>query len=90
MRILHARCPTHAPGVHTAEVLVTTDAAKHATVTVPITLIVPAYQMGLRSGGDSYVDTADDWWLPDQHYAETEWGWTGLVDRTRTKLVQIR
>ena len=47
-----------APGVYQATVVVKTDDPDHASLPVPITLIVPAYQQGINAGGGSYVDPA--------------------------------
>ncbi|MDQ3579376.1 MAG: carboxypeptidase regulatory-like domain-containing protein, partial [Actinomycetota bacterium] len=55
-----------APGVHQANLVVATNAGRVPTMTVPITLVVPAYRTGVDVGGAAVTDGTGDAWVADQ------------------------
>jgi hypothetical protein len=57
------------PGVYQATPFIQTNSGRQPTLTVPIRLIVPAYQQGFDSGGGgSYTDSLGDAWAADRAY----------------------
>jgi hypothetical protein len=66
------------PGtVYEASILIATDAGRIPDVSFPVQLVVPAYQVGVNTGGDAHRDTAGDTWQADQRFESGDWGWTG-------------
>ena len=65
------------PGVYGANILVETSAGRVPTVTIPVTLVVSAYQVGVNVGGDEYTDGDGLTWQADQPLAGNDWGWMG-------------
>ncbi|WP_154795410.1 S8 family serine peptidase [Occultella kanbiaonis] len=76
-----------APGVYGANILVQTNAGRVPTITVPVTLIVSAYQVGVNAGGGAYTDAAEFAWSADQPLSAGDWGWTG--QRTETEATDL-
>lgn len=65
-----------APGVYEAMLVIQTNSGRNPNVSVPVRLIVPAYYVGVNSGGGEYVDTQGDTWFADQQFAAGSWGYT--------------
>lgn len=65
------------PGVYGANIVVQTSAGRVPTVTVPVTLVVSAYRVGINVAGDEYTDAGEMTWSADQPLAGNDWGWTG-------------
>jgi hypothetical protein len=57
-----------APGVYQATLTFRTDSGRQPNLSVPVRLIVPAYEQGFDSGDGSYTDTLGDTWSPDRAY----------------------
>ncbi|HVK20559.1 MAG TPA: carboxypeptidase regulatory-like domain-containing protein [Actinokineospora sp.] len=73
------------PGVHTASVTVTTNAGRTPTLTIPVTLIVPAFRVGIDSGGSGFVDGAGDTWVTDTAWTPGGFGYLSNGPVTTTK-----
>jgi subtilisin family serine protease len=66
------------PGVYNATVDLVTNAGRTPTMSVPVTLVVPAYRTGVDAGGTAgFTDTADDSWVADQAWAPGGFGYVG-------------
>lgn len=65
-----------AAGVYEAMLVIQTNSGRNADLTIPVRLIVPAYFVGVNSGGSQYVDTQGETWQADQQYAAGSWGFT--------------
>lgn len=63
-----------APGVHQADVTLTTNAGRTPTLTIPVTLVVPAYRKGIDVGGGAYTDRNLDAWSGDQAWTPGGFG----------------
>ncbi|WP_436499822.1 S8 family serine peptidase [Actinokineospora sp. HUAS TT18] len=63
------------PGVHTGSITVTTNAGRTPTLTLPVTLVVPAFRVGLDSGGNGFVDGAGDTWVTDTAWTPGGFGY---------------
>jgi subtilisin family serine protease len=67
-----------APGVHTATIDLVTNAGRTPTLSVPVTLVVPAYRKGVNAGGTgSFTDANADAWVGDQAWAPGGFGYIG-------------
>lgn len=65
------------PGLYEATLSIVTDAGRVPTHQLPVSLLVPAYQVGVNAGGAAYTDGDLDVWQADQQYAAGSWGWVG-------------
>ena len=65
------------PGLYQAAVVVITNDPDNHSYTVPITLVVPAYQQGINSGGGAYTNGNGDVYAADKAFAAGSFGWTG-------------
>lgn len=65
------------PGVYGANILIETSAGRVPTITVPVTLVVSAYQVAVNVGGSSYTDAGELTWSADQRLTGNDWGWVG-------------
>lgn len=65
------------PGVYGANILVRTNAGRVPTVTVPVTVVVSAYQVAVNVGGEEYTDGSELAWSADQPLSGNDWGWVG-------------
>ena len=64
--------------VHTGSIAFTTNAGRAPALQIPVTLVVPGYRQGLRSGGDTpYVDSFDDPWAADKAWTPGDFGYLG-------------
>ncbi|MFJ8039719.1 S8 family serine peptidase [Kitasatospora sp. NPDC096147] len=72
------------PGtVLTAQLLVRSASGRAPQLTVPVTLVVPAYQVALDAGASgSLTDSLGDGWTKDREYATGSYGYQG---RSSTK-----
>jgi hypothetical protein len=67
-----------APGVHGANVIVRSSDPFAEQIVVPVTVVVPAYQVAVDVGATrSFTDGAGDAWAADRRYAAGGWGYTG-------------
>jgi hypothetical protein len=57
-----------APGVYQAMLTFRTDSGRQPNISVPVRLIVSAYQQGFNSGGSAYTDGIGDPWAADRAY----------------------
>ena len=66
------------PGVYRAIVVIQTNDPELGNVQVPVTLVVPAYQQGINSGGGTYIDPSTGvTFAPDQAYSGGGFGYAG-------------
>jgi N-acetylneuraminic acid mutarotase len=67
---IHVVVDTHGltPGVYHARVTIRTNSGRRPNISVPVQLIVPAYEQGFDSGGGAYVDGNGDTWAADRAY----------------------
>jgi hypothetical protein len=56
------------PGVYHARLTFKTNSGRRPNLSVPVTLVVPAYEQGFNSAGGAYVDGAGDTWSADRAY----------------------
>jgi subtilisin family serine protease len=63
------------PGIYLASIFIKTDAGREGSLRVPVSLVVSAYQQGVRSGGSSYKDTLGDSWAADRQFSAGSWGY---------------
>jgi len=74
-----------ASGVYHAIVVVQTNDRDHSNLQVPVTLVVPAYQQGINTGGGSYVDPAQgDLYGADRAYSTGGFGYVGASSTRST------
>jgi subtilisin family serine protease len=74
------------PGsVYGSTLTLATNAGRTPTITVPVTLVVPAYRTGIDAGGSASTDSAGDLWVSDQAWTAGGYGYLvrGRVIRTR-------
>ena len=78
------------PGLYRARVLVNSNDPRTATVAVPVTLIVPAYQVAVDSGATGpFTDGGGDTWTADRRYTTGSWGYTNGRSSILTGYVPI-
>lgn len=66
------------PGVHTGNVTLTTNAGRTPSIVVPVTLVVPAYRIGIDAGSTAlYTDSASDFWDADTAWTPGSIGYVG-------------
>ncbi|RKG85176.1 hypothetical protein D7W82_20195 [Corallococcus sp. CA049B] len=73
-----------APGVYQATVFVRTNSGRQPLLQTRISLIVPAYQQAVNSGGAAFVDHLADRWAADQRYRQGGWGFLEPSERVAT------
>jgi hypothetical protein len=56
------------PGVYQATLTFRTNSGRQPNLSVPVRLIVPAYEQGFDSGAASYTDSLGDTWSADRAY----------------------
>lgn len=67
-----------ASGVYHAIVVIQTNDPDNATMQIPVTLVVPAYQQGIDAGIGSFVDPATgDFYAADRPYTVGGFGYVG-------------
>ncbi|GAB2607012.1 hypothetical protein GCM10027067_18140 [Pseudactinotalea suaedae] len=72
------------PGVYGANIQVQTTAGRVPTITVPVTLVVSAYQVAVNAGGAEHTDADELTWSADQALAGNAWGWVGQRSEVET------
>jgi subtilisin family serine protease len=70
-----------APGVYGATIVILSDSGRNPNVTVPVKVVVPAYQTAINTGGTNHFDLNGDTWTPDREYTE---GGYGYLDNNRS------
>ena len=66
------------PGVHVGNIAVSTGAGRIGSVSIPVTLVVSAYSVGVDAGGTAAFRGSDLFdWSADQKYQAGSWGWSG-------------
>ncbi|QTX03594.1 carboxypeptidase regulatory-like domain-containing protein [Agromyces archimandritae] len=77
------------PGVYGANLVIATGAGRVSQLSVPVSLVVSAYQVGVNAGGGAY--TAGDLfeWSADQAWSDGAWGWIGQRSDAEAKDVAI-
>jgi Malectin domain len=73
-----------ATGVYRADVVVLTNDPDVSVVSVPVTLVVPAYQLGVNAGGAGYLTARGDRFRPDSAYTAGSYGYVGTSSSQRT------
>ncbi|MGH3658682.1 MAG: malectin domain-containing carbohydrate-binding protein, partial [Micromonosporaceae bacterium] len=73
-----------APGIYHATLFIQTNSGRVPILTVPVTLIVPAYYQAVNAGDGAYVDLSGDTWSADQAYTAGSWGYTNSMSSIRT------
>ena len=66
-----------APGVYRADVVVMTNDPDASAVAVPVTLVVPAYEVGVNAGGAGYTTGSGVHFRPDRAYTSGSYGHVG-------------
>lgn len=66
-----------APGNYHALVVVQTDDPDNGAMTVPVDVLVTAYQQAVNVGGAAYLDTGGESWAADQAYRAGSFGYVG-------------
>jgi subtilisin family serine protease len=67
-----------APGVYHADVVILTNDPDHAAFSVPVLLVVPAYQQGVDAGTGTYVDPANgNVFASDRAFSAGSFGYVG-------------
>jgi hypothetical protein len=56
------------PGVYQATLTFRTDSGRQPNLSVPVKLVVSAYQQGFNDGGSAYTDGVGDPWATDRAY----------------------
>jgi subtilisin family serine protease len=65
------------PGLHRARVLVGSNDPRTPAVQVPVTVLVPQYQVAVDSGSlTPYTDGEGDTWAADRRFTAGGWGYT--------------
>ena len=77
------------PGVYEATVRITTNAGRQPVLEIPVTLVVPAYRVGVDAGGNGITaDAAGDPWVADKAYTAGSYGYVGAgAVRTSNKAI---
>ncbi|MBB5787681.1 carboxypeptidase regulatory-like domain-containing protein [Jiangella mangrovi] len=65
------------PGLYEATLTIATNAGRVPDHQIPVSLLVPAYQVGVNAGGAAYTDRDQDVWMADKQYSAGSWGWVG-------------
>lgn len=65
------------PGLYEATLTIATDAGRVPNHQIPVSLLVPAYQVGVNAGGAAYTDGDQDVWQADKKHTAGSWGWVG-------------
>lgn len=73
-----------APGRYRADVVVVTDDPDLPAATVPLTLVVPAYEVAVNAGGEEVVGTNGITYAADRGYAAGGWGYDGASSSRST------
>ncbi|HUP54646.1 MAG TPA: carboxypeptidase regulatory-like domain-containing protein [Methylomirabilota bacterium] len=73
------------PGVYRALIVVQTNDPDHSVSTIPVELVVPAYQQGVNAGGGSYVDADGNLFGADRAWSAGSFGWLGASSSRSTK-----
>ncbi len=63
------------PGVYQATLFLQSNSGRQPLQQVHISLIVPAYQQAVNSGGGTYTDHLGDPWAADRRYVSGSWGY---------------
>jgi hypothetical protein len=72
-----------APGVYQATLTFRTNSGRQPNLSVPVRLIVPAYEQAFDSGGANYTDTLGDLWSADRAYTPANGsGWVQSPPKT--------
>ena len=73
------------PGVYRARVVVRTNDPDQASFSVPVTLVVPAYQQGIDAGVGAYVDpSTGDLYASDRAFSTGGFGYVGASSTRST------
>jgi hypothetical protein len=73
-----------APGVYRAIVVIETNDPDHPVTQVPVTLVVPAFQQGINTGGKAYTNANGDVFAADRSYGSGPFGYVGSSSRKST------
>ena len=66
------------PGVHRGTLTLTTNAGRTPTIEIPVSLVVPAYWVGIDAGSTTgSTDRAGDFWVADRAWAPGGYGYVG-------------
>jgi hypothetical protein len=80
------------PGVYHADVVVQTDDPDASTMSVPVELVVPAYQRGINAGGPEYLTASGIRYRSDREYSPGGFGYirAGEVVSTTRDILDTR
>ena len=73
------------PGVYRAGIRIQTNDPDNARITVPVILVVPAYQQGVNAGGATYTNANGDVFATDRPYGAGPFGYLGASSIRTTK-----
>jgi subtilisin family serine protease len=74
-----------AAGVYRALIVIQTNDPDHDVTTIPVELVVPAYQQGVNAGGGSYVEADGDLYGVDRAWSAGGFGWLGSSSSRATR-----
>jgi hypothetical protein len=74
-----------AAGAYTAVLELRSNSGRQPRIDVPVSILVPAYQVAVNAGGTQYVEPSGDRWAADRPYSAGGWGYTA----TNTKSVSV-
>lgn len=77
------------PGVWTGALKIKTGAGRVKAVSVPFTVVISAYQVGVDTGGAASQGSDLFLWQKDKAYAPGSWGWIGSTSTVVTKTKAI-
>jgi subtilisin family serine protease len=64
------------PGVYGATIVLSSNSGRQPRISIPVSLVAPAYVQRANGGGNAYTDLAGERWAADQRYAAGSWGYT--------------
>jgi hypothetical protein len=73
------------PGVYDTTMLLNSNSGRLPSISIPVRLILSAYQQGVNSGGPVYIDLLGDTWAADQAYSIGNWGYANQSAMISTK-----
>jgi subtilisin family serine protease len=71
-------------GVYRAMIVVQTNDPDHRVEQIPVTVVVPAFQQGVNSGGRAYTNASGDRFAADRSYGSGPFGYVGSSARRST------
>jgi hypothetical protein len=77
------------PGLYLATLIVESNSAAAPSQRIPVSLLVPAYQQALNTGGAAYRDESDNLWQQDRRHQAGSYGYVqrGQTATTRRAII---